>query len=141
MQGHRVIRVALIIPALALAATGVAACGGSSSSSSTTASPATGASTAVSSTAATPAAAATLTIESFAFHPASLTVAPGATVTVHNADKSTHTVTASGASKGAFDTGDISPGATATFSAPTKPGSYTYICNIHQFMMGTLIVS
>ena len=140
MQGHHRIRAALILPALALAATTVAACGTSSSSSSTTVAPATS-SAASSGTAATPAAGAAISIESFAFHPASLTVAPGATVTVHNADKSTHTVTASGASKGAFDTGDISPGATATFHAPTKPGSYSYICNIHQFMMGTLIVS
>jgi plastocyanin len=82
-----------------------------------------------------------INIESFAFHPASLTVAPGATVTVHNADSTTHTVTASGASQGAFNTGDIGPSKTVTFTAPTKPGSYSYICNIHQFMTGTLIVS
>jgi plastocyanin len=83
----------------------------------------------------------TITIQSFAFHPLSLTVAPGATVTVHNTDGATHTVTASGPSKGAFDTGDISPNQTITFTAPTRPGAYPYICNIHQFMMGTLIVS
>lgn len=81
----------------------------------------------------------TIVIKNFAFNPSSLTVAPGATVTVRNADPATHTVTASGASK-PFDTGDIPAGKTVTFTAPTKPGTYPYICQIHQFMHGTLQV-
>ena len=80
----------------------------------------------------------TIVIKNFAFSPQSITVAPGATVTVHNEDVATHTVTATG---GAFNTGDISPGQTRTFTAPAKAGSYGYICNIHQFMTGTLSVS
>jgi plastocyanin len=48
------------------------------------------------------------------------------------------TLTAIGAK--AFDTGDVSPGRTVTFTAPSKPGSYSYICDIHQYMAGTLIV-
>ena len=81
----------------------------------------------------------TIVITNFAFVPSTLTVAPGARVTVRNADPATHTVTATGRAK-AFDTGDIKPGATVTFTAPAKPGSYPYICQIHQFMHGTLQV-
>lgn len=80
----------------------------------------------------------TIVIKNFAFSPSKLTVAPGATVTVRNEDVATHTVTASG---GSFNTGDIKPGSTATFTAPSKPGSYGYICQIHQYMTGTLTVS
>jgi plastocyanin len=88
--------------------------------------------------AAAPTAANMIVIKNFAFAPMSLTVSPGAKVTVKNEDTATHTVTASGAK--AFDTGDIASGATTTFTAPSKPGSYTYLCGIHQFMQGTLVV-
>ena len=71
------------------------------------------------------------------FSPMSATVAPGATVMVTNKDSVTHTLTAT---KGQFDTGDIEAGQSKTFTAPMKPGTYSYICNIHQYMMGTIIV-
>ncbi|WP_329171980.1 cupredoxin domain-containing protein [Streptomyces sp. NBC_01477] len=77
-------------------------------------------------------------IKNFAFGPATLTVKPGAVVTVTNNDSTTHTVTATAAK--AFDTGDIAPGATKTFTAPAKAGSYPYMCAIHPFMAGTLTV-
>ncbi|HET9731521.1 MAG TPA: cupredoxin domain-containing protein [Acidimicrobiales bacterium] len=80
-----------------------------------------------------------IVIKNFAYSPVSLTVKPGATVTVKNEDVAPHTVTASGSGK--FDTGNISPGASMTFTAPTAPGTYPYICSIHQFMHGTLVVS
>ena len=76
-------------------------------------------------------------IKNFAYAPVSITVKPGATVTVKNDDVATHTVTDSGK----FDTGDIAPGASKTFTAPMTAGSYPYICTIHQFMHGTLVVS
>jgi plastocyanin len=57
---------------------------------------------------------------------------------VTNKDQVAHTVTSS---SGGFNTGDIDPGASKTFEAPTKPGRYAYLCSIHQFMMGTLVVS
>lgn len=79
----------------------------------------------------------TIVIKNFSFHPGTLTVAPGATVTVHNEDQATHTVTATGK---AFDTGDVPGGATKSFTAPTKPGQYPYICQIHQYMTATLVV-
>jgi plastocyanin len=65
-------------------------------------------------------------------------VAPGSTVSVTNKDTVTHTLTAS---DGQFNTGDIGPGQTKTFTAPSKAGTYSYICNIHQYMMGTIVVS
>jgi plastocyanin len=77
-------------------------------------------------------------IFNFAFIPVTLTVKPGAKVTVTNSDTVTHTLTADA---GAFDTGDIAPGSSATFTAPSKPGTYTYHCSIHLFMKATLIVS
>jgi len=39
-----------------------------------------------------------------------------------------------------FNTGNIKPGHTKSFTAPSKPGTYHYICNIHQYMTGTIIV-
>jgi plastocyanin len=89
--------------------------------------------------ASTPTGANTIVIANFAFGPSTLTVAPGTKVTVRNADPATHTVTATGSSP-AFDTGDIKQGSTVTFTAPTATGSYPYICQIHQFMHGTLQV-
>jgi plastocyanin len=76
-------------------------------------------------------------IQSFSFHPPAITVAPGAKVTVANADQTTHTFSAV---KGAFDSSDISGGTTVTITAPTKPGTYAYRCNIHQYMHGVLTV-
>jgi plastocyanin len=71
------------------------------------------------------------------FSPMHAAVAPGSTVSVTNKDSVTHTLTATG---GQFDTGDIGAGQTKTFTAPMKAGTYTYICNIHQYMMGTVVV-
>jgi plastocyanin len=78
-----------------------------------------------------------ITISNFMFAPMSASVAPGATVRVTNKDPVDHTLTATG---GQFNTGDIGDGQTKTFTAPTKPGRYHYICNIHQYMMGTIVV-
>jgi plastocyanin len=78
-----------------------------------------------------------ITISNFMFTPMSLRVSPGATVKVTNKDSATHTLTATG---GQFNTGNITQNQTKTFKAPSKAGTYHYICNIHQFMMGTIIV-
>jgi plastocyanin len=82
---------------------------------------------------------ATVTVKDFAFSPASLTVAPGTVVTVVNQDSAPHTVTATGSK--AFDTGTVTPGKRATFTAPSQAGRYPYMCTIHPFMKGTLTVS
>ena len=87
--------------------------------------------------AATPSAPDTIVIKNFTFMPASLTVAPGTKITVINQDQAPHTVTAGDKS---FDSRTISGGQRGEITAPTKPGSYPYICTIHQNMKGTLIV-
>ena len=51
----------------------------------------------------------------------------------HNA----HTATAD--SGNSFDTGNIDPGSSATFTL-SKVGTYSYHCSIHPFMHGTLTV-
>ena len=78
----------------------------------------------------------TITIKDFAFAPQPLTVRAGTTITVTNDDGTAHTVTAT---KGAFDTGDIDGGATAQITVD-RPGSYSYFCDIHQYMKGTIHV-
>ena len=64
-------------------------------------------------------------------------VAPGSKVSVKNVDSENHTITSS--TPGAFDV-KAESGATATFTAPTKPGSYPFTCTFHANMMGTLVV-
>lgn len=79
---------------------------------------------------------ATVIIKNFAFSGPS-SVGPGAQVTVTNDDSEAHTFTADGA--GGFDV-KVDPGASATFTAPMKPGSYPYHCSFHSNMHGTLEV-
>jgi plastocyanin len=115
----------------------LAACGSSGSGSSGSgAAASTSTSSAASGSSATKTS--SITISNFMFSPMSATVAPGATITVTNKDSVTHTLTAT---KSQFDTGDIGAGQSKTFTAPMKPGTYSYICNIHQYMMGTIVVS
>ncbi len=79
----------------------------------------------------------TIVIDNFAYQPSSDVVSPGEKITVVNKDSVTHTLTAL---SGAFNTGDISPGASASLTAPSKKGTYPYRCTIHQYMTGSLIV-
>ncbi|WP_240134750.1 cupredoxin domain-containing protein [Streptomyces sp. MUM 178J] len=80
-----------------------------------------------------------ITIRDFAFTPPTLTVSPGATVTVVNQDSASHTVTATDGES--FDTGEIAGGRSATFTAPDTPGTYPFFCSIHPRMTGTLTVA
>jgi plastocyanin len=80
----------------------------------------------------------TITIKNFMFSPMTIKVTPGEKVTVRNADSVTHTLSSTKART--FNTGNIPAGASRSFKAPTHPGTYSYICDIHQFMHGTLIV-
>jgi plastocyanin len=79
-----------------------------------------------------------ITISNYMFSPMSVIVKPGSTISVTNKDAVQHTLTATA---GQFDTGDINHDQTKTFTAPMKPGTYHYICSIHQYMMGTITVS
>jgi plastocyanin len=88
--------------------------------------------------AARPTSASTIVIHNFAFAPGSIKVRPGQKVRVVNRDSVAHTVTST---SGKFNTGDVGPGKTVTFTAPAKAGRYPYRCNIHQYMTGVLVVS
>jgi len=79
-------------------------------------------------------------IKGFAFGPASVTIAKGGSVTFTNSDSATHTVSSGTAPNkdGKFDK-EISGGSETTITLDT-PGTYTYFCNIHQSMKGTIVV-
>lgn len=84
-----------------------------------------------------PPASAALAIRNFSFQPATLRVAPGTVVTVTNDDTTTHTWTADGA---AWDSGPIAAGSNYRHTF-TTPGTFTYHCNIHPYMTGTVQVA
>jgi plastocyanin len=72
------------------------------------------------------------------YAPDNITVVIGVNNTVvwTNNDNEPHTVTAS---DGSFDSGNMNPGATFTYTF-TKPGTYRYICTYHPWMQGYVIV-
>ncbi|HEX2221386.1 MAG TPA: cupredoxin family copper-binding protein [Candidatus Limnocylindria bacterium] len=77
-----------------------------------------------------------VSIDNFAFMPANLTVAVGDTVTWTNNDDAPHTATAG---NGAFDSGNLDNGQTYSFTFTTA-GTFSYICEIHPQMTGTITV-
>jgi plastocyanin len=112
----------------------LAACGSSASasrSSSTTAQ--------VAAAAVAPAASGhvSVSISGFAFQPATITVKPGTKITFTNHDQTAHTATSN---HPGFDTGTVGPGKSATVTLK-KPGTYTYYCQFHAFMHGTVVVN
>ena len=78
-----------------------------------------------------------ITIKNFMFDPTPLKVKSGQQVTVTNDDSAVHTITATDKS---FDSKNLTKGKTFTFTAG-KAGTYTYICDIHQYMKGSIEVS
>jgi plastocyanin len=70
-----------------------------------------------------------------------LVVGVNNTVTWTNADTAAHTVTSVTVPSGAtsFDSGNMDPGATFTYTFAT-PGTYTYHCSYHSWMTGTVTV-
>lgn len=79
----------------------------------------------------------TVRLANRAYSPASISVATGDTVVWTNADKDPHTVTDR---SGGFDSGTFNPGASyrRTF---TSPGTFTYFCDLHPSMVGSVTVS
>jgi plastocyanin len=79
---------------------------------------------------------ATIQIDNFAFTPAALTVTAGTTVTWKNEDDSPHRI---GDKNGTFKSAalDTDDSFSHTFAAP---GEYPYICTIHPYMVGKIIV-
>jgi plastocyanin len=86
-------------------------------------------------TAPSSAAGATLVIKDLAFSP--IVAKPGAKITVTNRDSEIHTVSAS---NGSFDV-TVKGNAGVALTAPNKPGTYAFVCNIHPTMRGQLTVS
>lgn len=82
------------------------------------------------------AALASVTIDNFQFRPATLSIAAGQSVRFVNRDGEAHTITA--VDRG-FDSGGLDNGDSWTHRF-TKPGRYAYLCALHPFMRGTIIV-
>jgi plastocyanin len=78
----------------------------------------------------------TIEIVDFAFSPSTLTIVAGESVTWTNADQAIHTATSG---SGAFDSGDLDPGESFTFTF-TTPGTYDYLCTPHPSMTGSIVV-
>jgi plastocyanin len=89
-------------------------------------------------TAAAGAAKSAVTIAGFAYAPTPVTVSPGEKVDVTNTDSAEHTITSDMA--GLFLADDVKTGMHVTFTAPSKAGTYTYHCQYHPNMHGTLVV-
>ena len=79
---------------------------------------------------------ATVKIDNFAFAPATLTVTAGTTVTWKNEDDSPHRI---GDKNGTFKSAVLDTDDTFSHTF-TVPGEYAYICTIHPYMAGTIIV-
>lgn len=77
-----------------------------------------------------------VTIADFQFTPATITIHVGDTVTWTNHGPSAHTATAN---NGSFNTGVLQKGHSASHTFTTA-GTFTYICQIHPFMHGTVVV-
>ena len=78
-----------------------------------------------------------ITITNFKFNPQMLTVPAGTTVTWTNQDEEPHTVVAK---DGSFHSPGLDTKGTYSFTF-AKPGSYDYVCSIHPFMTGTVVVN
>lgn len=74
-------------------------------------------------------------IADFTFEPETITVEAGGTVTWTNTDKAPHTAT----KDDDFDTGTLQMGDSKKVTVD-QPGTFAYICDIHPFMKGTVVV-
>jgi len=79
----------------------------------------------------------TVLIRSFKYRPATLNVKAGTRVTWRNEDSSPHTAT-SHADR--FTTRVLEQGQSRTLTL-TRPGRFTYVCVIHPFMHGRVVVT
>jgi plastocyanin len=74
-------------------------------------------------------------IRGLAFHPPTLRVRRGTRVVFANRDRIAHTATR----RGSFNTGRIAPGRSVAVRFK-RPGVYRYVCAIHSFMHGKIVV-
>ncbi len=82
-------------------------------------------------------AAATVHIKDFAFNPTPLRIHPGDRVTFVNDDDDAHTATATDRS---FDSEGLD-GHAVWQHVFSKPGTYTYFCQLHPYMKALIIVA
>ncbi len=80
----------------------------------------------------------TIRIADFLYEPDPATVKAGTKITVRNADSAPHTLTQTGDAR-SFDSDTIrgKSSGSVTFS---KPGTFTYFCEFHATMKGTVTV-
>jgi plastocyanin len=78
---------------------------------------------------------AAVTIKNFGYHKKTLKVAKGTKVVFRNKDRAVHTAT----KKGVFNTGRIKHGKAKAIVFKHK-GTFGYICTVHPFMHGKIIV-
>ena len=78
-----------------------------------------------------------VSISDFKFNPPTLTVPVGATVTWTNQDEEPHTVAAK---DGSFHSPGLDTHGSYSFTF-TAPGSFDYVCSIHPFMTGKVVVT
>jgi plastocyanin len=109
-----------------------AACGGYSSPSTPSAAPTPA--PVGSTTVNVPGGASTLTTTAFGQNP--LTISVGTTVSWLNTDNTTHTTAADGSQ---WSSGNIAPGGRFNFTFASA-GRFTYHCQIHPNMVGTIVV-
>jgi plastocyanin len=122
------------VTAILLTAVCVTACGGSGYSTSSAPSPTPTPAPPGSTTVAIPAGASGQTTAAFGANP--LTISTGTTISWLNSDSITHTSTADG---NQWSSGDIAPGDRFNFTF-TSAGRFTYHCQIHPNMTGTIVV-
>lgn len=108
----------------------ISACGGSSTSPSSTPEPAPAGSTTISMVNGASA------LTSTAYSPNPITVSVGTTVSWLNNDSTTHTAAANG---GAFASPGVAPNSRFNFTF-TSAGTFPYHCTIHPNMVGTITV-
>jgi plastocyanin len=77
-------------------------------------------------------------IVDFAFDPAELTVPAGTTVTWTNEDDSPHSIQ-DDSELGADESADLGPGDSFELTYD-EPGTYAYLCGIHNYMTGSVTV-
>jgi amicyanin len=80
-----------------------------------------------------------VSIKDFAFAPGTLTVKVGTTVTWVNSDQDPHTVTSQGTG-GPLKSATMQNGEKYTYTFTTA-GTFEYLCTIHPFMTGTVVVT
>lgn len=78
-------------------------------------------------------------IKDFKYSKTPLTVKVGQKVTWTNQDSMEHDVTPTGSAKGAPHSKLLAKGKSYTWTA-TKKGSFNYICSVHPYMKGKVIV-